>query len=52
MGLGTWAAFQEQGRVSLRALRREFELDDEALEELIEELVEIQQVAVWARFTE
>ena len=33
-------------RVSLRALQREFSLDDDALDELIEELVEIQQVAV------
>jgi hypothetical protein len=32
--------------VSLRALKREFDLDEEALEELIEELVDIQQVAV------
>jgi len=32
--------------VSLRALRREFALDDAALEELVEELVEIQRVAV------
>ena len=40
------AHLQKQGRISLRALRREFDLDDELLEELIEELVEIQQVAV------
>jgi class 3 adenylate cyclase len=33
-------------RVSLRALRREFGLDDQALEELVEELVHVQQVAV------
>ena len=46
---------QENGRVSLRVLRRQFELDDEALEELIEELVDVQRVArreenvlVWA----
>ena len=32
-------------RVSLRVLRREFELDDEALDELVEELVDVQQVA-------
>jgi hypothetical protein len=37
---------REHGRVSLRALQREFELDDDALGELIEELVEIQRVAV------
>jgi len=34
-----------EGRVSLGALKREFELDDEVLEELIQELVDIQQVA-------
>jgi class 3 adenylate cyclase/tetratricopeptide (TPR) repeat protein len=37
---------QKQQRISLRALRREFELDDELLEELVEELVDIQRVAV------
>ncbi len=36
----------EEGRVSLRALKREFELDDETLDELVGELVEIQSVAV------
>jgi class 3 adenylate cyclase len=36
---------QENGRISLRALRREFGLDDEELEELVEELVDIQRVA-------
>src|SRR6266446_6525260 len=36
---------EENGRVSLRMLRRQYELDDEALEELIEELVDVQQVA-------
>ena len=36
---------QEHGRVSLRVLKREFELDDEALDELVEELVDVQQVA-------
>jgi len=36
---------EEQGRVSLSALKREFELDDEVLEELIQELVDFQQVA-------
>ncbi len=36
----------EQGRVSPRALKREFGLDDDVLDELVEELVEIQQVAV------
>ena len=39
------AYLHEHGRVSLRALSREFALDGDALEELIEELVEIQQVA-------
>ncbi len=37
---------EEQGRVSVRALKREFELDDESLDELVEELVDVQQVAV------
>ena len=37
---------EEQSRVSLRALKREFELADDALDELIEELVGVQQVAV------
>ncbi len=36
---------RDAGRVSLKALKREFTLDDEALDELIEELVDIQQVA-------
>ncbi|MCH7709038.1 MAG: AAA family ATPase [Myxococcales bacterium] len=36
----------EEGRVSLRALKREFALDDETLDELVDELVEIQSVAV------
>jgi class 3 adenylate cyclase len=35
---------REHGCVSLRGLKREFELDDDALDELIEELVDIQQV--------
>src|SRR6185369_3323459 len=46
---------EENGRVSLRMLRRQYELDDEALAELIEELVDVQRVArreetvlVWA----
>jgi hypothetical protein len=34
------------GRVSLRALRREFALDAETLVELSEELVQVQRVAV------
>lgn len=36
---------EEQGRVSVRALKREFGLDDERLDELVEELVDVQQVA-------
>ena len=40
------AFLERNGRISLRALKREFGLDDDALEELIEELVEIQQVAM------
>ncbi len=36
---------EENGRLSYRMLQREFELDADALEELIEELVDIQQVA-------
>ena len=39
------AYLEEQGRVSLRALKREFDLDDEALDELVEELVDVQHVA-------
>ena len=35
----------EHGRVSLRGLKREFELDDDALDELVDELVDVQQVA-------
>ncbi len=40
------ALLQRNGRLSLRALRREFDLDDEALEELVDELTQIQRVAV------
>jgi len=36
---------EQNGRISLRMLRRQFELDDESLEEIIEELVDIQRVA-------
>ena len=39
------AFLERNGRVSLRALQREFNLDNSALDELIEELVEIQRVA-------
>ncbi len=37
---------REHDRVSLRGLKREFDLDDNALEELIEELVDVQRVAL------
>jgi hypothetical protein len=37
---------EENGRVSYRLLRRQFELGDDALDELVEELVDVQQVAV------
>jgi class 3 adenylate cyclase/tetratricopeptide (TPR) repeat protein len=40
------ALLERNGRVSLRALQREFNLDDGALDELIEELAEVQGVAV------
>ena len=39
------AFLERNGRVSLRVLKREFTLDDDALEELVEELVDVQQVA-------
>jgi class 3 adenylate cyclase/tetratricopeptide (TPR) repeat protein len=35
---------EEHGRVSLRALKREFGLDDDSLEELVEELRDVQKV--------
>src|SRR6266540_6644926 len=37
---------QRQGRVSYRALKRRFDLDDEYLEDLKAELIEAQQVAI------
>jgi hypothetical protein len=37
---------REHGRVSLAGLRREFTLDDAGREQLVEELVDVQQVAV------
>jgi class 3 adenylate cyclase/tetratricopeptide (TPR) repeat protein len=40
------AFLEKNGRVSLRALQREFGLDEDALEELIEELTEVQRFAV------
>jgi class 3 adenylate cyclase/predicted ATPase len=42
----TLAWLQRDGRVSYRALQREFELDESFLDDLKEELVEIQEVAV------
>ncbi len=36
---------EENGRLSLRMLQRQFELDDAALEEVVEELVDVQRVA-------
>ena len=39
------AFLERNGRVSLRALQREFNLDENALEELVEELVDAQRVA-------
>ena len=37
---------QRQGRVSYRALKREFELDDEYIEDLKEEIIKARQLAV------
>jgi len=39
------AYLHEQGRVSLRALQREFALDTDAVDELVDELVDVQHVA-------
>ncbi|MCP5067851.1 MAG: AAA family ATPase [bacterium] len=39
------AYLEEQGRVSLRALKREFDLDEETLGDLVDELVDVQLVA-------
>ena len=39
------ALLHEEGRVSERALRREFDLDDRHLDDLVEELVEVRRVA-------
>jgi len=39
------AYLREHARVSLQGLRREFDLDETAVDELIEELVDVQQVA-------
>ena len=54
------AYLERHHRMSLRALRREFDLDDEAVEELVGELVQVQQfkkaeahaVPVYGWFTE
>ena len=43
---GARAFLERNERVSLRALQREFALDRDELEELVEELVEIQRIAV------
>lgn len=40
-----WLHLRAEGRISLRGLRREFDLDDEALEEFVEELVDVQGAA-------
>jgi len=42
----TIAWLQREGRVSYRALKREFELDDEFLEDLKAEIIEAKQLAV------
>src|ERR671922_2625970 len=42
----TLAMLQQHGRVSYRALKRQFALDDDFLEDLKAELVEVQQRAV------
>ena len=39
------ALLHDVGRVSERALRREFDLDDQHLDDLVEELVEVRRVA-------
>ena len=36
---------EEHGRVSLRGLQRQFDLDNQELDELVEELVDVQQIA-------
>ena len=37
---------EQQGRLSVRALGRELELDGDELEEVVDELVEIQHLAI------
>ena len=44
--LQTIALLQREGRVSYRALKREFALDDEFLEDLKEELIAVKALAV------
>jgi DNA-directed RNA polymerase subunit F len=34
---------EENGRLSLRMLRRQYELDDDAMKEVVEELVDVQR---------
>jgi hypothetical protein len=40
------AMLQRRGRVTYRTLKRQFNLDDEALEDLKEEIIEAEQLAV------
>src|SRR5215510_14912035 len=40
------ALLRERGRVTYRGLKREFQLDDAALEDLKEELINAQRVAI------
>ena len=42
----TIAWLQREGRVSYRALKREFDLDDEFLEDLKAEIIEAKQLTV------
>ena len=42
----TMALLQRQGRVSYRALKRQFDLDEAYVEDLKLELIEVHQVAV------
>ena len=42
----TLAWLQREGRVSYRALKREFELDDEFLEDLKAEIIEAKRLAI------
>ncbi len=42
----TLAWLQREGRVSYRALKREFSLDDEFLEDLKEELIAVKELAI------